>query len=374
MKILLQASRIIVGVLFIFSGLIKANDPAGLSYKMQEFFEVWGLHGLNDYTLAFSILMIGFEIIAGIAVLIGWQFNFFSWMLLLLIIFFTFLTGYALLSGKIRECGCFGDCIKLTAGQSFIKDLILLALILVLFVNRKSILPFHGSKIPMLLLLLTSAMAFVFQFYVLTYLPVVDCLPYKVGNNIPEKMKIPAGSLPDSTVINYVYKKGNAEVEFDADHFPADFNDSLYQFVKRYDKVVRAGNAQPPIKDFVIIAPTGTDTTMAILQQSGYQFIIFSKTAPQHTKQLSWAPKLKLIQLTAREKQIPLIWVSADAENTAKSLGNLAMPNLPVMRGDLVAIKTAARVDPTIYLLKDGTIQGKWSYARLDEVLPFLAK
>jgi uncharacterized membrane protein YphA (DoxX/SURF4 family) len=372
MKILLQASRIIVGVLFIFSGLIKANDPAGLSYKMQEFFEVWGLHGLNDYTLAFSILMIGFEIIAGIAVLIGWQFNFFSWMLLLLIIFFTFLTGYALLSGKIRECGCFGDCIKLTAGQSFIKDLILLALILVLFVKRKSIKPFHGSKIPMLLLLLTSVMAFVFQFYVLTYLPVVDCLPYKVGNNIPEKMKIPAGSLPDSTVINFVYKKGGAEIEFDADHFPADFNDSLYQFVKRYDKVVRAGNAQPPIKDFVIISPAGTDTTMAILQQSGFQFIIFSKTAPKDVKDWTWMPVFKSIQLAAKEKQIPLIWVSADAENTASSLSKLQVEGVPVMRGDLVAIKTAARVDPTLYLLKDGTIQGKWSYAKLDKVAPLL--
>ena len=146
MKILLQASRIIVGVLFIFSGLIKANDPAGLSYKMQEFFEVWGLHGFNDYTLTFSILMIAFEIIAGVAVLVGWQFALFSWLLLLLIIFFTFLTGYALLSGNIRECGCFGDCIKLTAGESFVKDLVLLALILVLFAKRKTIKPLIAQQ------------------------------------------------------------------------------------------------------------------------------------------------------------------------------------------------------------------------------------
>jgi uncharacterized membrane protein YphA (DoxX/SURF4 family) len=372
MKILLLASRYIVGILFIFSGLIKANDPAGLSYKMQEFFEVWGLHGLNDYTLAFSILMIGFEIIAGIAVIIGWQFPFFSWMLLLLIIFFTFLTGYALLSGKIRECGCFGDCIKLTAGESFVKDLILLALILLLFFNRKSIAPFTGGRIPMLLLLFVSALAFVFQFYVLTYLPVVDCLPYKVGNNISEKMKIPAGSLPDSTVINYVYKKGAAEVEFDADHFPADFNDSLYQFVKRYDKVVRKGNAQPPIKDFVIIAPSGTDTTAAILQQSGLQLIVFSKTMPKSVRDWIWSADLKNIRDVAKSKQIPIIWVSADAENTAKGLIVLNMSDIPVMRGDLVAIKTAARVDPTIYILNNGTIEGKWSYASFAKVIPFL--
>ncbi|MEY3563474.1 MAG: hypothetical protein RLZZ294_1480, partial [Bacteroidota bacterium] len=93
-KAITHIFRFIVGVLFIFSGLIKANDPSGLSYKMQEFFEVWNLSALNDATLVFSILMIAFEIIAGVAVLLGWQFNLFSWLLFGLIVFFTFLTGY----------------------------------------------------------------------------------------------------------------------------------------------------------------------------------------------------------------------------------------------------------------------------------------
>src|SRR4051812_46849298 len=141
MKIALSITRIIVGVLFIFSGLIKANDPTGLSYKMQEFFEVWGLTGLNDYTLAFALIMNGFEIVAGVAVLLGWRMKLFSRLLLLLIIFFTFLTGYALFSGKIKTCGCFGDCIPLTAKQSFIKDVVLLVLILVIFVARDAIRP-----------------------------------------------------------------------------------------------------------------------------------------------------------------------------------------------------------------------------------------
>src|ERR1700755_581894 len=139
MKVFLNISRIIVGVLFIFSGLVKANDPLGLSYKMQEFFEVWGWDFFNNFTLAFSVMMIAFEIIAGVAVLVGWQMRLFSWLLLLLIIFFTFLTGYAYLSGKVRECGCFGDCIPLTADQSFMKDLALLVLIGLLFYHRNKI-------------------------------------------------------------------------------------------------------------------------------------------------------------------------------------------------------------------------------------------
>src|SRR5918997_5568029 len=139
MKLLLNITRIIVGILFIFSGLIKANDPLGLSYKMQEFFEVWGWHSLNDFTLAFSVLMIAFEIVAGVAVLVGWQMRIFSWLLLLLIIFFTFLTGYALFSGKIKTCGCFGDCIPLTPMMSFIKDIILLVLILLILIGSRYI-------------------------------------------------------------------------------------------------------------------------------------------------------------------------------------------------------------------------------------------
>ena len=122
-KTFLNSARLLVGILFIFSGLIKANDPLGLSYKMQEFFEVWNMAALDPYTLAFSVIMIVFEILAGVAVILGWRMRLFAWLLLILIIFFSFLTGYAVLSGKIRECGCFGNCIPLQAMRSFIKDL-----------------------------------------------------------------------------------------------------------------------------------------------------------------------------------------------------------------------------------------------------------
>src|SRR5690606_33047041 len=157
---ILGIARFIVGVLFIFSGLVKANDPLGLSYKMQEFFEVWNLHFLNDYTLAFSVIMIGFEIITGVAVLLGWRMRLFSWLLLLLIVFFTFLTGYALFSGKIRECGCFGDCIPLQAYQSFIKDLVLLALILFIFPFRNKTRPVIRPRNALLVLFFTTIFSF----------------------------------------------------------------------------------------------------------------------------------------------------------------------------------------------------------------------
>ncbi|MGZ5255691.1 MAG: DoxX family protein, partial [Flavitalea sp.] len=189
MKLTLTIIRYIVGILFIFSGLVKANDPHGLSYKMQEFFEVLNLHELNDYSLAFSLLMNAFEIVAGVAVILGWRMRLFSWLLLLLIIFFTFLTGYALFSGKIRECGCFGDCIPLQANESFIKDLILLGMILVIFYFRNRIKPALSNRSNIIILLITTIFSFGFQWYVLKHLPIVDCLPYKPGKNIVSQLK-----------------------------------------------------------------------------------------------------------------------------------------------------------------------------------------
>ena len=139
MKYFLILLRILVGVLFIFSGLIKANDPLGLSYKMTEFFEVLHMTAFIPMALIFSICMIAFEIIAGVAVILGYAYELFSFLLLLLIALFTFLTAYALFTGNIKECGCFGDCIPLTPKTSFIKDILLLIAILILLFYQKKV-------------------------------------------------------------------------------------------------------------------------------------------------------------------------------------------------------------------------------------------
>ena len=363
MKTLLSISRYIVGILFIFSGLVKANDPVGLSYKMQEFFEVWQLHALNQFSLSFSILMIAFEIIAGVAVIIGWRFRLFSWLLLLLIIFFSFLTGYAVLSGKIRECGCFGNCIKLTAMDSFIKDILLLVLILFLFVNRKLVTSSIAKNTAAALLTVVTILSFGMQWWVLNHLPLVDCLPYKIGNNIIEERKIPKDAIPDSTVISFVYTKEGKEIEFDSDHFPADFNDSIYQFVKRYDKVVRKGNAEPPIKDFVLIDAENNDSTEAILTAPGKLLILFSQGWKD-----SWKSDIMELEKLAGDKNIRLIISTASAERAREQVP------VTVMKSDLVAIKTAARTDPTLFLLEGGTIKGKWAYADFEKAFLELKK
>lgn len=362
MKHLLTLTRWLVGLLFIFSGLIKANDPLGLSYKMQEFFEVWNIHGLQDYTQAMSVLMIAFEIIAGVAVIVGWQFRLFSWLLLLLIIFFTFLTGYALFSGKIKECGCFGDCIKLTSKDSFIKDIILSVMIFYLFAFRHRVRSALGNTVSFLIIAAATFFSFAGQFYVLKHLPVFDCLPYKVGSNIAQLRQIPQGAIPDSVVITYVYQKGDKQLEFDADHFPADFNDSSYTYINRYDKVVRKGNAEPAIKDFVLISAQEQDITDSILSLPGLSVIVFSKTWDKE-----WNAAFDQLKARASAKGIPIL-VSTSSPDLVRN--NVTVP---VLKSDFVAIKTAARVDPTVYLLENGTIKGKWALADASKLFTMLS-
>jgi len=372
-RIILTPTRIVVGLLFIFSGVVKANDPAGLGYKMQEFFEVWGWHGLDDLALPLSLAMITFEIVAGAAVIIGWRFPLFAWMLLALIVFFTFLTGYAVLSGKVRECGCFGDCIPLTAEQSFAKDLVLLGLILLLFARRRDVSALMSDRQSILALAATTVLSMALQAHVLRHLPIVDCLPYRKGNDILRMMQMPEGAVPDSFEIRFVYRKAGAEVEFDADHFPADFNDTGYTFVRRYDKLIRKGNAVPPISDFVIIAPSGADTTQALLGQPGRKLILFSRALPSDPSQWTWTDAIRDVLKAAKADTIPIVWVSSDAENLQSSLHDIGLHGIPVMKGDGVAIKTAARVDPTLYLLDGSTIQGKWAHSdfrHAAEILP----
>ncbi len=371
MKHFITISRILVGILFIFSGLIKANDPLGLSYKMQEFFEVWGWHSLNDFTLAFSVIMIAFEIIAGVAVLVGWQMKLFSWLLLLLIVFFTFLTGYALFSGKIKECGCFGDCIPLQANQSFIKDLVLLALIGFIFAYRHRIEPALNLRNSLLILFFTAIFSFSLQWYVLQHLPLIDCLPYKVGNNIPEKMKIPEGAIPDSTVITFVYETKGKQVEFTADKFPDDFNDSAYKFIRRYDKIIRKGNAEASIKDFSLQSVYGNDTTQALLNEENHQLFIFLKNGYNTGE---WTEVLSIVMRQANQKNIDGFLVTNIPIDALITNPPKVFMELTPLRCDATAIKTAARTNPTLYLVKKGTIIQKWGYADFEQALRYLNK
>ena len=349
MKKLNTPIRIFVGLLFIFSGLIKANDPQGLSYKMQEFFEVWGFDFLNPLSLFSSLGMNVLEVFAGIAIIVNWQTKKITWLLFILILFFTYLTGYALFSGKIKTCGCFGDCLPLTPAMSFTKDIILGVLILILLATNSGKVS-KGIFGKLVLFTVTIGTA-AFQWFVLSYLPIVDCLPFKKGNDIAEQMKVPAGAVPDSTSIEFIYNKNNKEVRFDQANFPTDF-DSTYVYVDRKDKVVRKGNGLvAKIVDFNLTTKSGTDTTASLFSNSKQYVLVFAK---EMNGAESWKNEFQTIYKKLQAQNIDVILVTPEAERAAAIFGNIN-----IVTSDATVIKTAARVIPTYFLMQHAVIKEK---------------
>lgn len=366
MKTLVRIIQIIVGVLFIVSGLVKANDPIGLGYKMQEFFELWSagfaqgsfvhnaLNFLHNLSLPLSIGMITLEILAGLALLLGWKKNFILWLLLTLIVFFTFLTGYAYLSGKFTNCGCFGDCLPIPPLTSFLKDLALLLMILILLFGKRYIFPVFTSGIRTLLLSLSLVLSLLLQWYVLNYLPLADCLPFKKGNNISEQMKPPPGSRPDSIVIKYIYEKGGKRYEWSANELPADFN--TYKYIDRVDKVVRKGNADAPIKGFSLVGVSGEDSTNVVLNQP---FVVLAFALDFNDR--GWIQQFKSLVDEARGKNVPIYIASTSLTEGEKAFATEGISGVQIFNTDFTVVRTVARTTPTILFLKNGTIVQKFS-------------
>lgn len=375
MKIAVNAARILTGLLFIFSGLVKAIDPKGLAYKMQEFFEAWAGSGympglmktFDHYALSFSVIMITLEVVVGVALLIGWKKNLTAWVLLLLMLFFTFLTSYVLFTGKIRACGCFGDCIPLTPVQTFTKDIILLVLALFILLNRKYILPLAKPFFAGLIVLIATSLVLFLQWYVLRNLPVKDCLPYKTGNNILELRKMPADAIPDKYEYVFVYEKGGVKKEFKADATP----DSTWTFVDRKQTIVQKGsNNIPLINDFSLTTDSGTDSTEGVLNTAGDYYLLFIKDLADYPK--NWQGDIDLIRKKINAGSKIFIITSQPRKikqrfDAAKELSSLPAP-LIYLTCDATVLKTVARVNPTLYLMNGPVVKNKWSWAKFNSI------
>lgn len=358
MKQAVNIARILVGGLFIFSGLVKAIDPLGLAYKMQEFFDVWAAEGimkgmmlwLNEQALLFSILMITLEVVLGVALLLGWRKNMVSWFLLLLMLFFTFLTSYVLFSGKIRACGCFGDCIPLTPIQTFTKDIVLSLLVLLILFGRRHIKPLFSNTISVSIFLISLFGVLGLQWYVLKHLPVKDCLPFKAGNNILELRKMPKDAVPDKFDYSFVYKKDEVEKNFAVTALP----DSSWEFVDRKQILIEKGkNNVPLINDFILKTESGNDTTDAILSQQGEYFLVIAKDF--NKEEDKWYPDFTRFYTNSK---IPVYLVTANPKNAREVI---TTPGLIILTCDVTALKTAARVNPTLFLMNGPVIKNKWA-------------
>lgn len=370
MRILTRIIQYLVGVLFIVSGLVKANDPLGLGYKMQEFFELWNsqlaaghffMKGflislfdfLHEHALALSIIMITLEILAGVALIMGHARRFITWFLLVLIVFFTFLTGYAYLSGKFTNCGCFGDCLPITPLTSFTKDIVLLLLILELLVFHRHIHQLWSRRVRVVTLIFILFICIQAQWFVLHNLPFFDCLPFAEGNALQEQMKPPKGSVPDSFAIRFTYEKAGKTYQFDGNNLPADID--TYTYKDRKDELIRKGNAEPALKGFTLTGISGIDSVQQVLAMPA-AYLLFN-LEPSSLKSL--IGPLRELQEFAGKRSRPLYLVTTGPEE-ARNLLAAAHLNIPVFSSDYTVIRIAARSEPTLYILKKGKVVRKY--------------
>lgn len=362
---LLNISRYLVGILFIFSGLIKANDPSGLAFKMQDFFGLWGMGGFKDYAMTFSILMITFEIIAGIALIIGYKFKTFSFLLLVLMLFFMFLTTYAVVyearTGSELKCGCFGDCIPLTAWQSFWKDVILLALVVYLFLKRNLIESILPAKIEMYTMAGALIVVLLIQWIALNYLPYVDCLPFKKGRNMYALYK-EAENAQDSVTTNFYYKIDGKTVKKTYEEYMAD--ESLWEMEPEKMETFTVQKAPAYVnimQSFQVVDENAQQYQEDIFKSPDAYFIFFVRGLDKvNDKNIEKVKKI-YDDLNVDQKGGIITITSEPIGQVQKYLSDHGMPDMQVFSLDDVSIKIAIRSNPGLMLMQDGLILGKWT-------------
>jgi len=344
--------RIFVGGLFIFSGLIKINDPVGTKIKMEEYFEVFStdfgsfFHIFIPLALSISFLLIILEVTLGVAVLINFRMKISTWVLLLLILFFSFLTFYSAYFNKVTDCGCFGDAISMTPWQSFSKDVILTILILYLFIRRKSLFPWTEEKAGLYIVGSTAFITLFLGVWAVRHLPFIDFRPYKVGDNIGVNMQP-----EEEPVFEYHFLKDGNPVVSDVYLSEKDGYEFQSYTIKNPDKSV------PKITDFNVWNDETGEFTDQILIGNKLLFIV------QNAESAS-VKNLELISdlIQSVHENIVVIALTASDVETFKNYVSAYNIKIPVYFVDSTVIKAMIRSNPGLMLLKDGTVMGKWHY------------
>ncbi|WP_298550916.1 BT_3928 family protein [uncultured Algibacter sp.] len=369
MKTLVSISRILVGVLFIFSGFIKLNDPLGFSYKLQEYFspDVLNIPFLEPYALIISVFVVVFEVVLGVFLLIGYKPKFTVWSLLAMIVFFTFLTFYAAYFEKVKDCGCFGDFIKLKPWETFWKDVALLVLIIILFIGVKQIKPVFG-KLPTTVIALFGFIASLwFGYHVLMHLPSIDFRAYAIGKNIQEGMIVPKDA--PKPIQEYSWKfnvNGEEKVIKTNGSYPSVEGD----FVSVETEVIQEGYT-PPVVDFSIESIDEDLTTHFLDQENLVVVVSYSLEKIERDGAL----KLKALQDEARKNNYQIIGLTASGDEAKKRINEAYNIDFNWYLCDEKALKTVVRSNPGILELDKGLVQQKVHWNDIDDlILPEVEK
>jgi uncharacterized membrane protein YphA (DoxX/SURF4 family) len=357
MKILTQISRILVGVLFIISGLIKANDTIGFSYKLVEYFEIFNMHFFVDYAVSMAMFICIFEIMVGIALLIGAYTRLNMWLLLLMIVFFTLLTGYSAITNKVTDCGCFGDAIKLKPVESFLKDVLLLVFILIMFIGQKHIKPIVSNKTIVSIALGVSLLVITFfTFNTYMFLPKIDFLPYKVGNDIGQLMTLPPDAKRDSVVMVFIYEKDGKQFEFGVNEVGN--VDDTYKFIDRIDKVIVEGD-KAPIHDFKLFDVSGQDYTDTLLLQKGFRMILVQTNILKSRTGIE--PQIAQLANDCALAGIPFWALTNTTLTEVEPYRHEHQFAFNYYNMDVTPLKSMVRSNPGLLLMKDNVVIKKWS-------------
>lgn len=367
-NIVLTAARILFGITFVFSGFVKAVDPIGFAYKIEDYLIAFQLIPFIPLALTFAVTLILVELLLGVFILLGLYRKLSTAMGVLFMAVMTPMTLYIALKNPVEDCGCFGDALVISNWDTFYKNIVLVLLAVLLLVYHKRIKPLFTNKSKGLVVGFVFLFSLLFCLYNIFYLPIMDFRPYKVGVNIAEQMEndVSNGDVYENI---YIYEKDGVEEEFTEDNFP--WEDSTWTFVDYQSKLIKEGE-KPLIDEFYITAYAkdgagafvkGGDITDDILTNKVVLFVVSLSLDDAREKGMK-----QIIALAdyAADNDIELL-VATSSEAAAIEQWHREWGNPKVGYGlmDELTLKTIVRSNPGLLLLSGGTIVGKWSSRRL---------
>ncbi|MGQ1909401.1 BT_3928 family protein [Marinifilum sp. RC60d5] len=350
-------SRLLVGLLFIFSGFVKAVDPMGSTYKFTDYFIAFGMDALKEIAFPLAILLSALELTVGMALLFNAWRKISAWGALLFMVVFTPLTLVLAISNPVSDCGCFGDALILTNWETFGKNLIILIFTLVIFFARKN----DNKSYPVWKQNILISFTIIFSLWISVYsyrhLPIIDFRPYHIGANIAEGMLIPEGAAADEYTSLFTYEKDGIVKEFDETNYP--WQDSTWTFVDSQQIKIKDGYT-PPIHDFSISNDYEGDITDRVLNDETYTFLFVSKEISKINNDI--IAKVQDLSIFALEQNISFIGITASGQSeTEEFKSNHEIP-FEFYNTDEIQLKTIVRSNPGLVLLKKGTILDKWHF------------
>lgn len=356
-RLLAYFSRIIVGIVFVFSGFVKAIDPMGSAYKFEEYFAAFGLLFLKDLSLLFSIGLSAAEFIVGGMLLVGIFPILASWGAMLFMAFFTPLTLYLAIKNPVTDCGCFGDAIKMTNWETFYKNIVIIAFTFVVFLYKKHFTEWFRKTIRVILTLFVIFVPIAVAIWGLLYEPMIDFRPWKVGASL----KIDT-TFEDKYYVTYRNKQTGETKEYLSPNFP--WNDA--EWLEQWEFVGQRVETAPfPETYFLISDEHGNDFFKDFTQHDDFQFILIMHSI--ETANLKNIEHIKTFARQAAEEHLSFIAVTGSTPRQVEEFVNQYKINFEIYYSDETTLKTIVRTNPALLVLYDGIIIAKWSHRSIPE-------